>query len=76
MSPPLTIDGSNESNSKSFEAGESKAYEAEDVRQIDSAEISEDRPGFGQKAKRHCVRFWWLHLIIFCISFLIIALCL
>jgi hypothetical protein len=32
--------------------------------------------GFGQKTKRHCARFWWLHLIIFCITFLIIALCL
>ncbi|KAF7915047.1 uncharacterized protein EAE98_011370 [Botrytis deweyae] len=31
---------------------------------------------FGGKVKRHCARFWWIHLIIFCISFLIIALCL
>lgn len=31
---------------------------------------------FGGKVKRHCARFWWLHLIIFCIVFLIIALCL
>ncbi|KAH8774996.1 hypothetical protein F5882DRAFT_299593 [Hyaloscypha sp. PMI_1271] len=34
------------------------------------------KPGFGQKAKRHCSRFWWLHLIIFCVIFLIVALCL
>ncbi|RDW87468.1 hypothetical protein BP5796_03162 [Coleophoma crateriformis] len=34
------------------------------------------RPGVGQKAKRHCARWWWLHLIIFCVVFLIIALCL
>lgn len=34
------------------------------------------KPGFGQKFKRHCARFWWLHIIIFCIIFLIIALCL
>lgn len=32
--------------------------------------------GFGHKVKRHCARFWWLHLIIFCAGFLIIALCL
>ncbi|KAN0106018.1 Protein of unknown function (DUF3712) domain containing protein [Hyaloscypha variabilis] len=32
--------------------------------------------GFGQKTKRHCSRFWWLHLVIFCVLFLIIALCL
>ncbi|KAH7317912.1 hypothetical protein BKA65DRAFT_109925 [Rhexocercosporidium sp. MPI-PUGE-AT-0058] len=29
---------------------------------------------FGQKAKRHCARFWWLHLIIFCLVFLLVAL--
>jgi len=32
--------------------------------------------GYGYKTKRHCARFWWIHLIIFCIVFLIIALCL
>ncbi|KAF5878860.1 uncharacterized protein Bfra_001031 [Botrytis fragariae] len=30
----------------------------------------------GGKVKRHCARFWWIHLIIFCVTFLIIALCL
>jgi len=34
------------------------------------------KPTTGQKIKRHCARFWWLHLLIFCIIFLIIALCL
>ncbi|CZT11106.1 hypothetical protein WAI453_007395 [Rhynchosporium graminicola] len=29
---------------------------------------------FGQKAKRHCAKFWWLHLILFCLIFLIVAL--
>ncbi|PVH78542.1 hypothetical protein DL98DRAFT_561154 [Cadophora sp. DSE1049] len=29
---------------------------------------------FGQKAKRHCVRFWWAHLIAFCLIFLTVAL--
>jgi cytoskeletal protein RodZ len=33
-------------------------------------------PTFGQRYKRHCARFWWLHLLIFCIVFLIISLCL
>jgi len=32
--------------------------------------------GFFAKTKRHCARFWWLHIIIFCVCFLIIALCL
>lgn len=31
---------------------------------------------FGGKVKRHFARFWWLHLIVFCAGFLIIALCL
>jgi hypothetical protein len=30
--------------------------------------------GFGAKAKRHCARRWWVHLIVFCLLFLIIAL--
>jgi hypothetical protein len=49
-----------------------KKYQTEEIetRQPHAA------PGFGQKAKRHCSRFWWLHLIIFCVIFLIIALCL
>lgn len=34
------------------------------------------KAGFFAKTKRHCARFWWLHIIIFCICFLIIALCL
>jgi hypothetical protein len=43
----------------------------------DTYENAQTRPaGFGQKCKRHCARFWWLHLIIFCAGFLIIALCL
>ncbi|KAK0111713.1 hypothetical protein ONS95_002056 [Cadophora gregata] len=29
---------------------------------------------FGQKAKRHCARFWWAHLIAFCLIFLTVAL--
>lgn len=34
------------------------------------------KPTFGQKLKAHLRKWWWVHLIIFCISFLIIALCL
>ena len=34
------------------------------------------KKGFGSKVKRHCARFWWIHLIIFCVIFLIVALCL
>jgi len=31
-------------------------------------------PGFGAKAKRHCAKWWWLHILIFCVIFLIVAL--
>jgi hypothetical protein len=42
---------------------------------VNSAEpVTQKKAGFASKAKRHCVRFWWLHLIIFCVIFLIIAL--
>lgn len=34
------------------------------------------KPTFGQRVKRHCARRWWIHLLIFCVIFLIIALCL
>lgn len=30
--------------------------------------------GFGSKVKRHCARFWWVHIIVFCVVFLIISL--
>jgi len=32
------------------------------------------KPTFGQKVKRHCARFWWLHLLIFAACTLIITL--
>lgn len=40
------------------------------------SEVVAPKPTFGQKAKRHCARWWWVHLLIFCIIFLIISLCL
>lgn len=33
------------------------------------------RPGLAAKLKAHVQRFWWLHLIIFIFSTLIIILC-
>jgi len=46
-----------------------------DVEQIETGPSYIDhKPTFGQKFKRHCARRWWLHLIIFCASFLLIAL--
>ncbi|KAK2629504.1 hypothetical protein QTJ16_000324 [Diplocarpon rosae] len=32
------------------------------------------KPTFGQKAKRHCARFWWIHLIVFCLIVMLIIL--
>ncbi|KAL8872971.1 MAG: hypothetical protein Q9174_001493 [Haloplaca sp. 1 TL-2023] len=41
-------------------------------------EVSSERakPGFGRKLKHHLRRWWWLHLILFIASTLIIVLCL
>jgi len=46
-----------------------------EVEQIEN-EPTYVKPTFGQKVKRHCARFWWLHVIIFIICFLIVTLCL
>ena len=32
------------------------------------------KPSFGQKVKRHCARFWWLHVIIVIIIVLVVTL--
>ncbi|KAK7540535.1 uncharacterized protein J3D65DRAFT_548509 [Phyllosticta citribraziliensis] len=36
--------------------------------------IDEEEPTFKTKAKRHCARFWWLHLLVGILIFLIILL--
>jgi hypothetical protein len=49
----------------------------DDDEQIEvAARTPEDslRPGRRQKFKRHCARWWWLHLLTFCVLFLLIAL--
>ncbi|KAG0650168.1 hypothetical protein D0Z07_3339 [Hyphodiscus hymeniophilus] len=51
-----------------------KAYEAE-IENIPRP-VAARQAGFGGKAKRHCARWWWVHLIVFCLGFLIISLCL
>jgi hypothetical protein len=61
--------GSHDSD-KNFEG----KYQAEQIEE--QTTYASQRPTTGQKIKRHCARFWWLHLVIFCIVFLIIALCL
>ncbi|KAH6665452.1 hypothetical protein B0J14DRAFT_232334 [Halenospora varia] len=65
MSEPLAHNGSSSTHDKKF-----------DAEQIESREVGAAPLGKRQKTARHCKRFWWVHLIIFCISFLIIALCL
>ncbi|KAL9001426.1 MAG: hypothetical protein Q9169_000001 [Polycauliona sp. 2 TL-2023] len=51
--------------------------EGKPLPQSDVREISNERkkPGFGAKLKAHFRRFWWLHLILFIASILIIVLC-
>ncbi|KAL8877854.1 MAG: hypothetical protein Q9192_008580 [Flavoplaca navasiana] len=52
---------------------EGKSHAQSDVREI----TSEGRKqSFGAKLKAHFKRFWWLHLILFIVSTLIIVLCL
>jgi len=62
MGSPITQTGSQDSE---------KAYEAD---QIETRQVAARPAGFGQKTKRHCKRWWWVHVIIFCLCFLIIAL--
>ncbi|KAL8774247.1 MAG: hypothetical protein Q9209_000998 [Squamulea sp. 1 TL-2023] len=52
---------------------ESKTLPQSDVREITS---EKGKRSFGAKLKAHFRRFWWLHLIIFIASTLIIVLCL
>lgn len=74
MSDSVTHGGSHDSQDKNFEAGDGK-YQAEQIEEQPSY-LDGGKRTTGQKIKRHCARFWWLHLVIFCIVFLIIALCL
>ncbi|RFU28057.1 hypothetical protein B7463_g8282, partial [Scytalidium lignicola] len=55
-------------------ADSDKKLEAEQIEVGPSPSYA--KPTLGTKVKRHCARWWWAHLIFFCISFLIIALCL
>jgi len=59
MSSPLVQGGSSDKNSEGVNY-QSQEYATKQT--------------FGQKAKRHCARFWWIHLIIFCLVFLLVAL--
>ncbi|APA07312.1 hypothetical protein sscle_02g020820 [Sclerotinia sclerotiorum 1980 UF-70] len=54
---------------------DNKTTERQEVEQY-QRDPSPVKRSFGGKVKRHCARFWWIHLIVFCIVFLIIALCL
>ena len=52
---------------------EGKFQTQSDVREIGS---EGRKQSFGAKLKAHFKRFWWLHLILFIVSTLIIVLCL
>lgn len=47
-----------------------------DADQVEQREYYVEPVGSRTKLKRHCARRWWIHVIVFCICFLIIALCL
>jgi len=74
MSAPLTQHVTNSSHDRDFSE---KALEAQ-IEQEPAKEryVAPAQGGFLHKTKRHCARWWWVHLIIFCIVFLIVALCL
>lgn len=44
------------------------------VEQHDGVNSYNRKPTFGQKLKRHCARFWWVHLIILIIIVLVVVL--
>jgi len=69
MSAPLAQNGTHESD-KAFDTGSAGKYQAQEIEQVPS------RRTYGSRVKRHCARRWWIHLLIFCVVFLIIALCL
>jgi hypothetical protein len=59
--------------------GHDKAHEEShkyDGEQVEHTEYAGAPTTYGGRFKRHCARRWWLHVLIFCIIFLIIALCL
>lgn len=68
MASSVTQSGSHDQDSE-------KAYESNQTESRSRQRVAA-RQGFGARSKRHCVRWWWVHIIIFCICFLIIALCL
>lgn len=56
---------------KSVEAGQKYSTE-----QIEDTQYAGAPTTYGGRVKRHCARRWWIHLLIFCVIFLIIALAL
>ena len=56
--------------------GTISAEEKAGAEHVEGADVRYIKPTFGQKIKRHYIRWWWVHLIVFCAGVLIIALCL
>jgi len=56
---------------KNVEAGQKYSTE-----QIEDTQYAGAPTTYGGRVKRHCARRWWIHLLIFCVIFLIIALAL
>lgn len=75
MGEPLTQQLTNSRSSRENEASD-KALEANEIEEPRTKHtvtpVEKKRGGL----KRHCAKFWWLHLIIFCVIFLVVALCL
>lgn len=72
----MTEFASNDAVKHESEHSSEKKVELEQVEREVTPSATNGKQSFGQRAKRHCMRWWWVHLIVFCASFLIIALCL
>lgn len=64
------------SNGHERQYSDDKAIEAEQIETEPYETQKVESAGFLTKYKRHCTKWWWVHVIIFCVIFLIVALCL
>ena len=79
MGAPLNHTQTGDSVGRHHDQMSEKALESNFAAEKSSATQEEyvasvKKQGFGSKVKRHCARFWWIHVIIFCVIFLIVSL--
>jgi hypothetical protein len=72
----LTQHATSSTNGHGRQYSDDKAIETEQIESGPFESKKVQSGGFLSKTKRHCAKWWWVHIIVFCIVFLIIALCL